>query len=37
MAWQGYSNGTSFATATVFHGAQGINNMIFTGFRYYVP
>ena len=37
MAWQGYANGTSFATATVFRGAQGINNMIFTGFRYYVP
>jgi len=37
MAWQGYTNGTSFATATQFHGAQGINNMFFTGFRYYVP
>jgi hypothetical protein len=40
-SWQGYT-GTSYANSvatgpSAFHGVQGINNMVFTSFRYYIP
>jgi hypothetical protein len=42
-AWEGYKTGSYsagtgfFAAGTTFGSAQGINNMFFTGFRYYIP
>ena len=41
QSWQGYL-GTSYANAVAlgpqyFHGAQAINNMVTTSFRYYIP
>jgi hypothetical protein len=41
MSWQGYI-GTSYANSVAlgsqyFHGAQAINNMFSTSFRYYIP
>lgn len=35
--WAGYTNGTSFATATTFGAPKATNNMFFTGMRYYIP
>ncbi len=43
QSWQGYRTGSysaatgTFAAGTTFGAAQGINNMFFTGFRYYIP
>jgi hypothetical protein len=35
--WQGYTNGTSFATATTFGAPKATENMVHTSFRYYIP
>jgi hypothetical protein len=41
MSWQGYI-GSSYASSVglgsqYFHGVQGVNNMVTTSFRYYIP
>jgi hypothetical protein len=37
VGWTGYTNGTSFATATTFGAPKATENMIHTSFRYYLP
>jgi hypothetical protein len=37
VGWTGYTNGTSFATATTFGAPKASENQIHTSFRYYIP